>query len=69
MLVDQVASPVRWIEVVEGMIAEGTETFLELGPGQVLAGLVRRIDRRATVVSVSDPEGVARALALFEGVS
>ncbi len=62
LLVDQVASPVRWIEVVEGMIADGIETFLEVGPGKVLAGLVRRIDRRATVVSVADPDGVGPAL-------
>ena len=61
----QVASPVRWIEVMQAMIAEGITTFVEVGPGKVLSGLARRIDRSVQVHAVSDPEGVesaARAL-------
>jgi [acyl-carrier-protein] S-malonyltransferase len=48
-LLDQIASPVLWGRCVETLVAEGCRTFLELGPGRVLAGLVRQIDRRLEV--------------------
>jgi [acyl-carrier-protein] S-malonyltransferase len=54
-----VSSPVRWDGVVRRLIAEGVTRFVELGPGTVLAGLIRKIDRSVTVVSVEDPEGVS----------
>ena len=57
-LVRQVSSPVRWEDVVKRLVAEGARTFIELGPGNVLAGLVKKIDRNVTVASVEDPEGV-----------
>jgi [acyl-carrier-protein] S-malonyltransferase len=62
-LVEQVASPVRWIQVIEAMLGDGIRTFLEVGPGRVLSGLVRRIDRGATVHAVSDPASVDAAVA------
>jgi [acyl-carrier-protein] S-malonyltransferase len=58
-LVRQVSSPVRWEDVVRRLIAEGARTFVELGPGTVLAGLIRKIDRSVTVVSVEDESGLA----------
>ena len=58
-LVQQVSSPVRWDDVVRRLIAEGVTRFVELGPGTVLAGLIRKIDRSVSVVSVEDPEGVS----------
>jgi [acyl-carrier-protein] S-malonyltransferase len=57
-LVRQVSSPVRWEDVVKRLVAEGARTFIELGPGNVLAGLVKKIDRSVTVASVESPEGV-----------
>ncbi len=57
-LVRQVSSPVRWDEVVRRLIAEGVTTFVELGPGTVLAGLIKKIDRSATVYSVEDETGL-----------
>ena len=57
-LIQQVSSPVRWDEVVRRLIAEGVTRFVELGPGTVLAGLIRKIDRGVTVVSVEDAGGV-----------
>ena len=57
-LIQQVSSPVRWDEVVRRLIAEGVTRFVELGPGTVLAGLIRKIDRGVTVVSVEDADGV-----------
>lgn len=53
-LVRQVASPVLWEDSVNWMIAQGVDTFVEIGPGRVLSGLVRKIARRTTVYSVED---------------
>ena len=58
-LVRQVSSPVRWDEVVRRLLAEGVTTFVELGPGTVLAGLIKKIDRSVTVFSVEDEKGLA----------
>jgi len=57
-LIRQVSSPVRWDDVVRRLIAEGATTFVELGPGTVLAGLIRKIDRNVKVVSLEDPRGL-----------
>jgi [acyl-carrier-protein] S-malonyltransferase len=54
-LVKQVSSPVRWEDVVRRLVADGATTFVELGPGTVLAGLIKKIDRGVTVVSVEGP--------------
>lgn len=62
-LVQQVASPVRWIDVVQRMIDDGIRTFVEVGPGKVLSGLVRRIDRGTTVHAVSDRASADAAVA------
>ncbi|MBE0654575.1 MAG: ACP S-malonyltransferase [Bacteroidales bacterium] len=51
-LVEQLTSPVRWTQTVQNMIAGGASTFTELGPGTVLQGLIRKIDRTATIASV-----------------
>ena len=63
-LIRQVSSPVRWEDVVMRLIAEGARTFVELGPGTVLAGLIRKIDRSVTVVSVETEDGLAALDAL-----
>ena len=57
-LVRQVSSPVRWEDVVRRLIADGARTFVELGPGSVLAGLIKKIDRSVTVFSVEDESGL-----------
>jgi [acyl-carrier-protein] S-malonyltransferase len=57
-LIRQVSSPVRWEDVVKRLVAEGARTFVELGPGSVMAGLVKKIDRSVTVASVEDVTGV-----------
>jgi [acyl-carrier-protein] S-malonyltransferase len=61
-LVDQVTAPVRWEQVVRRLASEGVDTYVEVGPGTVLSGLIRRIDRNARLLSVADPEGVDRAV-------
>jgi len=62
-LVRQVTAPVRWEQVVRRLASEGVDTYVEVGSGSVLSGLIRRIDRRATVLPVSDPESVDGAVA------
>lgn len=54
-LVDQIASPVRWVECVQALAGAGAETFLEVGPGRVLGGLVRQINPGADVFSADSP--------------
>ena len=66
-LVAQVSAPVRWEDVVRRLSTSDVDTYVEVGPGKVLSGLVKKIDRKATVVTVGDPEGVAAAEALIDG--
>jgi [acyl-carrier-protein] S-malonyltransferase len=66
-LLRQVAAPVRWHELIEAMVGAGIDTFVEVGPGKVLSGLVRRIHRPAKVIAVSDPEGVEKAVGELRG--
>jgi [acyl-carrier-protein] S-malonyltransferase len=61
-LIRQVSSPVRWEDVVRRLIADGARTFVELGPGAVLAGLVKKIDRSMTAMSIEDEAGLSAAL-------
>lgn len=56
-LIRQVSSPVRWEDVVKRLVQDGVRTFVELGPGTVLAGLIKKIDRTVNVFSVEDTGG------------
>ncbi|NHM29760.1 ACP S-malonyltransferase [Neobacillus terrae] len=55
-LIEQLYSPVLWEDTVRKMIALGVDTFIEIGPGKVLSGLVKKVDRSAKTYSVSDAE-------------
>jgi [acyl-carrier-protein] S-malonyltransferase len=55
-LVRQVSSPVRWEAVVRRLASEGVTTYVEVGPGTALSGLVRKIHRDATVVNFGGPD-------------
>ncbi len=57
-LQDQVTSTVRWVDCMERLLSLGSELFIELGPGGVLAGLLQRTRKGAEVMTVSDPESV-----------
>jgi len=59
-LIRQVISPVRWEQSVRRMLDDGVERFYEIGPGRVLAGLMRRIERRAKVVSINSADSLAK---------
>ena len=54
----QLTSPVRWTESVQYLAQQGVTTCIEIGPKDVLAGLVRRIDNLLTAMSVGDPKGI-----------
>jgi len=58
-LVAQIASPVRWVECVQTLRAEGAERMIELGPGRVLCGLVRQIDPEIETANAESPEALA----------
>ncbi|MBD8512396.1 ACP S-malonyltransferase [Photobacterium sp. WH77] len=60
-LVKQLYGPVRWTESVERMAAEGIELLLEVGPGKVLTGLTKRIDKSLNGAAVNDPASLAAA--------
>jgi [acyl-carrier-protein] S-malonyltransferase len=60
-LVRQVSQPVRWLESVEFLISQGVKTFIEIGPGKVLSGLVRQIDRGVQCVNVEDEASLRAA--------
>jgi [acyl-carrier-protein] S-malonyltransferase len=54
LLIKQIENPVRWRESVIYMINKGVTKFVEIGPGKVLSGLVKRIDRSVTIVSINE---------------
>ena len=62
-LVKQLYNPVRWTETVERMASEGVEELLEMGPGKVLTGLTKRIDRALSGAAVNDVASLTAALA------
>jgi [acyl-carrier-protein] S-malonyltransferase len=62
-LADQLTQPVRWQASMERLIREGVERFIEIGPGRVLSGLMKKISRQAPVVNISTAEGLQQAVA------
>ncbi|HBG50329.1 MAG TPA: hypothetical protein DDW89_00755 [Gammaproteobacteria bacterium] len=61
-LVQQLHRPVRWVDVIRAMTADGLALVIEPGPGKVLSGLGKRIERDANFLPVFDPESLAKAL-------
>jgi [acyl-carrier-protein] S-malonyltransferase len=57
-LIRQVNHPVRWMDCMRTMLDAGVKEFVEVGPGRVLAGLMKRIDSSAKVTSLSTPEEI-----------
>jgi [acyl-carrier-protein] S-malonyltransferase len=66
LLEKQVSSSVRWQQSVEAMLADGVDTFIEIGPGKTLAGFMRKIDRTAKVLNVEKLEDVEKVLEALE---
>jgi len=61
-MVQQVSHAVRWDESVRRMIADGVDTFIEVGPGKVLSGLIRKIDRNVQTLNVEDTASLQKTL-------
>src|SRR5713101_2639250 len=64
-LVDQVTGSVRWSQSMEWLIARGVQTFVEVGPGKVLCGLMRQIDRSKKCLNVEDEASLQKTLEFF----
>lgn len=62
LLARQVSSPVRWMQSMEAMIADGVDTFVEIGPGRILAGFMKKIDRSVKVLNISSWEDVEKVI-------
>ncbi len=62
-LVRQVEAPVRWVETIQKIAADGVHKLVECGPGKVLAGLNKRIDKTTQTLPVYDPDSLTQALA------
>lgn len=64
----QVCGPVRWSETIQELIRAGVQLFIEVGPGKVLCGLIRQIDRTVRTANVEDPQSLAQALDIANAV-
>jgi len=64
----QVCSPVRWTESIQKLISAGVQLFVEVGPGKVLCGLIRQIDRTVRTANVEDPQSLAETLEMASAV-
>ena len=62
LLEKQISSPVRWQQSVERMLADGVDTFVEIGPGKTLSSFVKKINREVTVLNVDKSEDLAKCL-------
>ncbi len=60
LLVLQIEGRVRWLESVEFMIKEGTKNFIEIGPGKVLSGLVKRINKNINMISINTEDDIKK---------
>ena len=60
LLEKQVSTPVKWQQSVERMIADGADTFIEIGPGKTLTGFMRKINREMKVYSIEKPEDLEK---------
>lgn len=67
LLQKQVENPVRWQQLVENMIASGVDTFIEVGPGNTLTGLIKRIDPNVTALSVENEATLRAAVEAVKG--
>jgi [acyl-carrier-protein] S-malonyltransferase len=67
LLQKQVENPVRWQQIVENMVADGVDTFIEVGPGATLTGLIQRIAPEVTALNVDKAEDLQKVIAAVKG--
>lgn len=66
LLIKQVSHPVLWEQSIKRMIDDGTDTFIEIGPGKTLSGFMRRIDKSKTIYNFENEESLAKILSGLE---
>ena len=67
ILAAQIRNPVRWVEEIRAMIADGVDTFVECGPGKTLCGLIKKIDKTVTALQVENEETLRAAVEAIRG--
>ncbi|MFF2287073.1 ACP S-malonyltransferase [Peribacillus butanolivorans] len=67
-LIEQLYSPVLWEDCVKKLLELGVDTFIEVGPGKVLGGLIKKIDRSVNIYSVSDLDTLTKTVEALKGV-
>jgi [acyl-carrier-protein] S-malonyltransferase len=68
LLIRQMSAPVRWEESIRAMMSSAVRRFVEIGPGKVLVGLVKRMDGGVCLANVEDTESLKRTKSMMEGV-
>jgi malonyl CoA-acyl carrier protein transacylase len=63
LMIEQIYHPVLWVDCMQGLVKGGIDTVVECGPGKVLAGLAKRIDKSLTAYNTDEPDSLAKALA------
>ena len=66
ILAKHVMSPVRFSKSIENMISQGVDTFIEIGPGKVLSGFIRKINKDVRVLNIQDKESLEATLTLLK---
>jgi len=65
LLRKQVMSSVLWEDTIRKMLEAGTDTFVEIGPGKVLSGFIKKIDRKVTTINIEDTKSLEKALEIL----
>jgi [acyl-carrier-protein] S-malonyltransferase len=65
LMIDQIYHPVLWVDCISALIKAGVDTCVECGPGKVLSGLTKRIDRELTSLVIESPENLKQAVSLL----
>lgn len=68
LLIKQVSSPVLWEDSVRYMLDQGVDTFVEFGAGNVLSGLVKKVNRKVKTISIQDPETLNQAIEILQSL-
>lgn len=68
VLIEQLYQPVRWVDTIQMMSGQGITHIVECGPGKVLSGLIKRIDKKIETFPVSDPESLDKALSTLQSL-
>ena len=68
LVVEQVSNTVKWTNTIKNMIADGVDTFIEIGPGKVLSGLIKKTDRSVTIMNVENMETLETVIEFLKAV-